>query len=461
MRGNREITCFEPALDSGKCKFHDEFYLNEHTQSEIHDELCKKIDDACKNETILECVGYNIPEINLESKKFVKSVFFSHSNFVGDVIFDHSEFYSFANFFNCTFNKEINCNNVLFKEKVDFSSNRFNDNVYFESSICDDNADFSSSEFKEKVSFLTTEFTNVDFSNVVFSESVSFVRTEFKNKTWFTNTIFNNEVKFNRMRFLDEVSFSYALFKKFAHFRNSIFFKPNLVTFDTDLSHVSFLGTDISRIRFDNQVKWNIESEPTNKFHKFIYRIKNRNNKFVIYDEWLLENNQEPSLQLEDVMDVYRNLRENHDYYLKYETAGEFFVREMELKRKYKKNKNSSRKTISRECHEKLFSLYQYYHIISQYGHSICRPMFVSIPILSIFIALFCIENLTDPDFANLPSQKIFYDALFRSITSFFPFYSLDKDTNYLDILLRIILLPISGAFFISLKRKLERKFRH
>jgi hypothetical protein len=35
-------------------------------------------------------------------------------------------------------------------------------------------------------------------------------------------------------------------------------------------------------------------------------------------------------------MAVYRNLRENYEFRLRYDEAGKFFIREMELKRKYR-----------------------------------------------------------------------------------------------------------------------------
>lgn len=460
IRGTRKITCDENALKSKKCKFHDKEYLNKNPHTDISDEIYKKIEEACKNNTVLECVGYNIPEINLEGKKFQNAVFFSHANFVGNVIFDHSEFESFVDFSNCSFENEVNFSNVFFDNKVDFSTSQFNNHTYFEASKFRKKADFSSSEFNE-TSFLATEFDEVDFSNVEFYKGVSFGTAEFKEKTFFTDTIFDEEAKFYGVKFSGEISFSRTIFNKYAHFRKSLFVKPDLTIFDSDLSHVSFLGTDISRIKFGNQVKWNIDSIPTNRFDRFLNKIKKPNNKFIIYDEWLLENNQEPSLQLEDIMDIYRNLRENHDFYLKYEIAGEFFVREMELKRKYRKNKTSSSKeTIPKKWYEK-FSIYGIYNIISQYGHSIYRPVYISIPILSIFTFLFCIENSSNKEFADSTFQEIFLDAIFRTITSFFPFYSIGKDVNYLDIILRLILLPLSGSFFIALKRKLERKFRH
>jgi hypothetical protein len=33
---------------------------------------------------------------------------------------------------------------------------------------------------------------------------------------------------------------------------------------------------------------------------------------------------------------VYRSLRENYEYRMRYDEAGQFFIREMELKRKYR-----------------------------------------------------------------------------------------------------------------------------
>jgi hypothetical protein len=62
---------------------------------------------------------------------------------------------------------------------------------------------------------------------------------------------------------------------------------------------------------------------------------------FKIYDEWLIEedakkqNTKSPN-SLEAVIAEYRNLRENYEYNLRYEDAGQFFIREMELRRKYK-----------------------------------------------------------------------------------------------------------------------------
>jgi hypothetical protein len=45
---------------------------------------------------------------------------------------------------------------------------------------------------------------------------------------------------------------------------------------------------------------------------------------------------------LESVMAVYRNLRENYEYRLRYDEAVKFFTKEMELKRKYRNDGSKS-----------------------------------------------------------------------------------------------------------------------
>jgi hypothetical protein len=119
---------------------------------------------------------------------------------------------------------------------------------------------------------------------------------------------------------------------------NVIFEEPNKVTFDvSDMSKVSFSDSDITRIRFSDRVTWG------------------RDDKFTIIEEkWLTEqverrkgdkfkntpiekrNNEGQSVSPELVLSVYRNLRGNYEFRLRYGDAGKFFIKEMDLKRKYR-----------------------------------------------------------------------------------------------------------------------------
>ena len=40
-------------------------------------------------------------------------------------------------------------------------------------------------------------------------------------------------------------------------------------------------------------------------------------------------------MDFENLLTIYRNLRDNYEYNMKYEEAGQFFIREMNLKRNY------------------------------------------------------------------------------------------------------------------------------
>jgi hypothetical protein len=99
-----------------------------------------------------------------------------------------------------------------------------------------------------------------------------------------------------------------------------------------DLSKVSFMNTDITRVRFADRAKWG------------------KYDKFKVPQEELLEEKAPPSLG--SIMAVYRNLRENYEFRLRYDEAGEFFKKEMELKRKYREEEVVSEKeksTISKK----------------------------------------------------------------------------------------------------------------
>ena len=249
------------------------------------------------------------------------------------------------------------------------------------------------------------------------------------------------------------------LLQKKTYFRNVQFLQPPNVKFDCDFSLVSLIGTDITQIRFGNKIRWN-NRNLTNIKRK---NLKINNSNYQIYDEWLIEREQDPELQLESVMDVYRNLRENYDFSLRYEIAGEFFVREMDLKRKYRDNLNpKGKRTVLKNKIIRRIGMYAIYCWISQYGHSLTRPLLCSIPFLVIGTMAFLTE-----DFTNFVIQPNFHlngtivTAILRSLSGFIPVYSLKDKPEFMDIILKIILLPMAGTFFLALKRKLERKFRH
>ena len=80
-------------LSSGRCIFHDKYYLQDKTSNEEHKRkilgrLKRKVNHAIYyNETLL-CIGFQLPNFSLSdlsiiSKEFTIPVYFSGANFQG------------------------------------------------------------------------------------------------------------------------------------------------------------------------------------------------------------------------------------------------------------------------------------------------------------------------------------------------------------------------------------------
>ena len=84
-------------------------------------------------------------------------------------------------------------------------------------------------------------------------------------------------------------------------------------------------------------------------------------------------------LSLGGVLTSYRNLRENYEYRLRYDEAGQFFVREMEIKRKFReKFSTTESKYIPKQnnwLRRNFLSFIALYHLICNYGESTTRPL--------------------------------------------------------------------------------------
>jgi uncharacterized protein YjbI with pentapeptide repeats len=139
-------------------------------------------------------------------------------------------------------------------------------------------------------------------------------------------------------------------------------------------------------------------------------------------------------LTLDNVLAVYRALRENYDYYLRYDESGKFFVNEMRLKKRF-----------SNPVEKIIMSAYE---LLCLYGESYTRTI---IWILAT-ISLFALARL----YMNAPIDSL--DSLKISTAAFFQLY---YNSDLLTFTERLISIPILGSLYISLKRKLERRIRH
>jgi hypothetical protein len=200
-------------------------------------------------------------------------------------------------------------------------------------------------------------------------------------------------------------------------------------------------------------------------------------------------------------------LRENYEYRMRYDEAGQFFIREMELKRNYrevppKEEKEDEVKEEPQPEHEKeqedildikrnnwfrrnLFSLTAWYYHLSRYGESIWRPtvagmviVFLSTlfwsmqenPQLQPSLPIFQFDNATN----NMTSKFVGLDkfgegthwlkASERSIADFVPLLPLESSipVGIIDYVIKIVGGAVTfGLIAIALRRRFERRYRH
>jgi uncharacterized protein YjbI with pentapeptide repeats len=234
---------------------------------------------------------------------FTRAKFSNAEGIVGfpDTIFDCEE----VSFHRAQFCCEAQFLRSIFKVKkrLDFDYTKFLKKCSFgESSFSGRRASFIRTAFEDELSFREVEFESIIFEEAQFA------------KTDFTNSKFRQNALFSNCNFNDVIQFNYVEFEE-----------PDNVIFQTnDLSNISLINTDVTRVVFSESAKFGIGSQ-----------------RFKTYDERMLEDVvnkklKDNNIKLGELLALYRNLRENYEYRLRYEEAGQFFVREMELKRNYK-----------------------------------------------------------------------------------------------------------------------------
>jgi hypothetical protein len=232
------------------------------------------------------------------------------------------------------------------------------------------------------------------------------------------------------------------------------------------------VNTDITRVRFGEDTVWG---------EKFKIREESDiENRLKLQQERKTEEKENQprtknaaiNIQLADILAVYRNLRENYEFRLRYGEAGEFFIREMEINRLYRQETKSGKSQISRNNRIiRNLSLTGLYYHLSRYGQSFSRPTIFGIGIVLFSTLLWSIQpnaageflvyNMNISQVVNSSNLEV---AFGRSLTNFLPSLSFGTPLNVglLDVAFKIVGGAITfGLIIIALRRKFERKFRH
>ena len=186
---------------------------------------------------------------------------------------------------------------------------------------------------------------------------------------------------------------------------------------------------------------------------------------------------------------------------MRYDEAGQFFIREMELKRMYREvpskeegEEGSLEIKQNNWFRRNLFSLTAWYYHLSRYGESIWRPTVAgmvivflstlfwitqsnpalepSIPILPLHFNQTIVSNSTSNNtmtskfvgFSKIEDGAHWSKAFERSIADFIPLLSLGGDikVGVIDYVIKIVGGAVTfGLIAIALRRRFERRYRH
>jgi hypothetical protein len=202
-----------------------------------------------------------------------------------------------------------------------------------------------SSENSKVMQFFTFRRKEGEFRE--FESNAIFHRTTFEGDAYFNEAIFQKNAKFNETNSKGYMAFAKTTFQK-GEFKDAIFqkvssigavierslhFAPKQVN-ELDFRNTEFLfrahiTADLTQARFHHAHLQNvafIDCEwPKEKVH-FGSRI-------CIYEEKHM-NDENVDLSFKGLETIYRNLKQNMQDHGDYSTAGEFYYREMEMKRK-------------------------------------------------------------------------------------------------------------------------------
>lgn len=401
------------------------------------------------------------------SESEFEHVSFTHTKFE-NALFIHTKFNT-AYFTNSSF-REASFSYAKFREYCEFNLSKFNGDSDFHEAVIDGKSSFHGIAF-QKIAFTNAKFNEMTFYGTNFTNITDFSRAEF-NKVDFSKSKFWNTTNFSQTIFNESANFSDVIFDAKTSFENVLFQQGEKVLFNVyNLTKVSFINSDVTRVRFGESVTWGLK------------------NRFKLFDEEEFEK----SVNLDKFRGLfasYRNLRENYEYRLRYDEAGKFFIREMELKRNYREvQTHDGIKVVKNSWLRRQISLTGWYYHLSRYGEDLVRPTLAGIVIVLLSTLPWLTQsnpNL-EPTFFNTNSSHISNAIIISPYSKFIGFMQIGNETQWIKSFERatadfLPLLPlgsnfkvgildyiikiISGALIfgllaIALRRKFERKFRH
>ncbi|HXU35765.1 MAG TPA: pentapeptide repeat-containing protein [Blastocatellia bacterium] len=275
---------------------------------------------------------------NFFGVRFEQDADFSGATFNGDPNFYEAVFEKEAKFLGATFEESATFLKCQFKGMANFGFASFNKGCLFLEAIFTGKVSFSCSAFQNGANFSTATFNGetsfyntpivglADFSKTTFEGDISFINTHFLGIANFSLSSFQGNVYFVSALFGDEAYFvgdrSTKCFKRENDFRRVALGKDAALVFDkVDLGMTRLQDTDLERVGF-RDVFWH---RPKTWLRR----------KRALWDEFRpLEQDTENEPQYERTAENYRQLVLNYEKKRDYDSAEDFHIGEMEMRRK-------------------------------------------------------------------------------------------------------------------------------
>ena len=382
--------------DSDYCILHIEFPDNEDIeklQKIVYYKL-KAVQEKV-NKGDFNFAGVQLDEVDFSGNEIDHDVDFRNSKINGDVYFDHANISGIIDFRHSEIMGNFDCTEL--RSLMVHSPKIIHGDVSFELANLEFTLNLGDARILGSVNLYglncgeicnlsnTKIYNDLDISSASINLYAPFIDMEVKGKSEFRNTQFKAGAIFNGAKFGDNVDFSEAQFYEYVKFDKTNFnenvnfyltsflstgFFRDINEFNAEfemarLKNIAFRNCDLSKTRFKHVIFENCElsaSKWKDEIPEYYDYKKGELNALV-------------------VADTYRRIRQCLQKEGAFNEAGEFYIKEMNMKRASFKKKNKG-----------LWALYSLLLVTSNYGESLKRIIFSFIAIISIFTGIYYLK---------------------------------------------------------------------
>jgi uncharacterized protein YjbI with pentapeptide repeats len=385
----------------------------------------------------LDMRGFHFPPTYFDESFMVRpdfshAVFVEYGDFATPKWKQHSSivFHLGATFDDTVFLGGANFSRTVFKEKADFNSAHFMKDADFSFTFFAGDGIFSNCTFRGSAEFWSSRFEGgAEFDDASFDGSLNCAHAKFKSANFFgikvngasfqgsvfegdahifvasiSSYLYLDGASFREMANLascswpPKVRFEKTEFKKDCILTDIEIPRDAVVTLvEVDLSRAQFGDTNVENINF-RDVRW----AP-------VKTIAGYQRRSALWDEFR-ELDEGEERRYEKIAENYRQLVINYEQKRNYETAEDFHIGEMEMRRKKKGSGVHNRPwRLVREW----FNLFGFYKISSNYGSSYRQAFLVLSILFALFSTLFLFGGFQpSKDNVNVQPNIIEYNLL-------------------------------------------------